>query len=221
MELKKNNAANNENLRVPIRLMGLLFVSGIVLASFTFKVVTVEDELSQNAESAVNNDILVIEEEPETPEQEEPPEVQATPPPTETSIVEENKPDEIVAAVTPPPPKLPAIVDAPITEAEIIDFPDVEAGFPGGAAELQKWISANVQYPETSIEMEDQGRVFLSFVVEPDGKITNIVVERGVTRELDREAKRVVRKMPKWSAGEASGKKVRTRCRLPIVFTLQ
>ena len=69
--------------------------------------------------------------------------------------------------------------------------------------------------------MEDQGRVFLSFVVEPDGKITNIVVERGVTRELDREAKRVVRKMPKWSAGEASGKKVRTRCRLPIVFTLQ
>ena len=66
MELKKNNAANNENLRVPIRLMGLLFISGIVLASFTFKVVTVEDELSQNADSAVNNDILVIEEEPET-----------------------------------------------------------------------------------------------------------------------------------------------------------
>lgn len=221
MELKKNSAANNENLRVPIMLMGLLFVSGIVLASFTFKIGTAEDQLSDNAESAVKNDILVIEEEQETPEQEEPPEVEATPPPTETSVVEENKPDEIVAAVTPQPPAPVAVVTAPVTEAEIIDFPDTEAGFPGGAAELQRWISANVQYPETSIEMEDQGRVFLSFVVEPNGKITNIVVERGVTRELDREAKRVVRMMPKWSPGEAAGRKVRTRCRLPIVFTLQ
>ena len=69
--------------------------------------------------------------------------------------------------------------------------------------------------------MEDQGRVFLSFVVETDGSITNIEVTKGRTKELDREAKRVVRKMPKWSAGESSGKKVRTRCQLPIVFTLE
>jgi protein TonB len=105
-------------------------------------------------------------------------------------------------------------------EEEVIEFPDVEATFPGGAAELQKFIKENVQYPQTSIEMNEQGRVYLSFVVEPDGSISNIAVERGVSADLDREAKRVVRQMPKWVPGEAKGKKARTRCRLPINFTL-
>ena len=109
---------------------------------------------------------------------------------------------------------------APSPPPVIIDFPDVEAEFPGGAVELHKWIASNVQYPETSIQMEDQGRVYLSFVVESDGSISNIKVEKGVTRELDREAKRLARKMPKWTPGEAEGRKVRTRCQLPIVFTL-
>ena len=69
--------------------------------------------------------------------------------------------------------------------------------------------------------MEEQGRVYLSFVVEKDGGISNVKVERGVSKDLDREAKRIVRAMPKWEAGEVGGKKVRTRCSLPIVFTLR
>ena len=85
---------------------------------------------------------------------------------------------------------------------------------------MQKWIAENVQYPQTAIEMNEQGKVYLSFVVEPDGSISNIAIERGVSGDLDKEAKRLVRKMPKWSPGEAKGKKARTRCRLPINFTL-
>ena len=81
-------------------------------------------------------------------------------------------------------------------------------------------INENVDYPQTSIEMNEQCRVFLSFVVEKDGSISNVAIERGVSPDLDREAKRVVRKMPKWNAGEASGRKVRARCRLPINFQL-
>ena len=69
--------------------------------------------------------------------------------------------------------------------------------------------------------MNEQGRVYLSFIIESDGTVTGLTVERGVSDELDREAKRVVRKMPKWNAGEVAGKKVRTRCRLPIIFTLE
>ncbi len=107
-----------------------------------------------------------------------------------------------------------------VVESEIIDFPDVEASFPGGAAAMQKWIGENVQYPQNSIEMNEQGRVYLSFVVEKDGKISNIKIERGVSSDLDKEAKRLLRKMPKWLAGESSGRRVRTRCRLPINFTL-
>lgn len=103
---------------------------------------------------------------------------------------------------------------------EVMEFPDVEASYRGGQAAMQRFIANNVVYPETAIEMNEQGRVYLSFVVEMDGRITHIQVERGVSDEIDREAKRVIRKMPRWTPGEVSGRAVRTRCRLPIVFTL-
>ena len=221
MELKKSSEANNENLRVPIMFMGLLFVAGVLLASLSYEAAIKVESITAKESGKDNSQVQQIEEEPEPEDQPEPEAVEATPPPAEEMKVEENTEEEPKPVVTPPPPPEPIIEDQPIPEAAIIDFPDVEAGFPGGAAELQKWINANVVYPETSIEMEDQGKVYLSFVVESDGSISNIVVEKGVSKELDREAKRVVRKMPNWSAGEASGKKVRTRCRLPIVFTLQ
>ncbi len=106
-----------------------------------------------------------------------------------------------------------------LTES-IIDFPDVEAAFNNGPEAMQQWIAMNVQYPTEAIEMNEQGRVYLSFIVEPDGSITNINVERGVSESLDEEAIRLIETMPKWIPGEANGKRVRTRCRLPINFTL-
>ena len=105
-------------------------------------------------------------------------------------------------------------------EEEVIEFPDVEAEFIGGPQALMKYIQSNIQYPPTSIEMNEQGKVYLSFVVEADGSITNVAVERGVSPDLDREAKRVLRSMPNWIPGEAKGEKSRTRCRLPINFQL-
>ena len=105
-------------------------------------------------------------------------------------------------------------------EEEIIEFPDVEAEFIGGAQEMMIYINQNIQYPITSIEMNEQGKVYLSFVVEPDGTISNVAIERGVSKDIDNEAKRIVRSMPKWLPGEGKGKKVRTRCRLPINFQL-
>lgn len=221
MELKKSAKANNENLKLPIQLMGALFVSGIVLASFTYEVKVVTGMNVAQESGGDNSTVQSVDKPDEPEEQPEETQVEATPPPTEEIAVEENTEEEPVAVVTPPPPVEIAIEEEPLPVAEIIDFPDVEAGFPGGAGELIKWINSNVVYPETAIEMEDQGRVYLSFVVEADGSISNIKVERGVTKELDREAKRLARKMPKWTPGEAAGKKVRTRCRLPIVFTLQ
>ena len=220
MELKKSAAANNENLRLPIILMGLLFVSGIVLASFTYEIGIDSDGLGETVVGENDTRVQMVEEKIDEPVNEDPPAVDIPPPIQEEIIEDVNLEVEVVATVEVVAPVIFDVVEEPLPVAEIIDFPDVEAEFPGGAAALQAWISSNVVYPETSIEMDDQGRVFLSFVVEADGKITNIVIERGVTTELDREAKRVLRRMPNWSAGEASGRKVRTRCRLPIVFTL-
>ena len=103
-------------------------------------------------------------------------------------------------------------------EEEFIELPDVEAEFIGGPQALMKYIRSNIQYPPTSIEMNEQGKVYLSFVVEADGSITNVAVEGSVSPDLDREAKRLVRSMPNWIPGEAKGEKCRTRHRLAITF---
>ena len=221
MELKKSEAANTEKLRLPILLMGLLFVGSLVLASFSYTVEVEREGLAKTSEKVADVQFIEETQQEDTPPPPPPPSVDAPPPVVEDIQEEENTEVEPAPQVPVPPPAPPAPVDQPKVEAEIIDFPDVEATFPGGAAEMQKWINSNVQYPQTSIEMNEQGRVYLSFVVEPDGSITNVKVERGVSPDLDKEAKRVVRRMPKWVSGEAGGKKVRTRCRLPIIFTLE
>ncbi|MCR9171741.1 MAG: TonB family protein [bacterium] len=221
MEIKKSESVDIERVKWALALIGLLFVSGVLLASFTFQSVVVEQDLS-DSEVSENQAGIELEEEIEEPEvkPEEQEQVETTPPPVDEIKVEENKDEEPKAApVVAPPPKItPAKKKAP--KQEIIDFPDVEASFPGGAAALQSYIVNNIQYPETSIDMDEQGKVYLSFVVGSDGSISQVKVERGVSKDLDREAKRVVRSMPKWIPGEAGGKKVATRCRLPIVFTL-
>ncbi|MFT6984079.1 MAG: TonB family protein [Crocinitomicaceae bacterium] len=118
----------------------------------------------------------------------------------------------------PKPPTRP--YPQPIQEAKIIDFPDVEASFPGRVTEMQRWIMNEIKYPETSLNNFESGRVFMSFIVETDGSLTNITVERGVTKELDREAKRVIRTFPNWIPAEVQGKAVRTKCWLTIVFAI-
>lgn len=220
MELKKSEEANIDRLRTPIVFIGLLFVGSMVLASFSYTSAVEDDSNKGNAVSTANVKFEQIEKQEDTPPPPTPPQVDAPMPIVEEIIEEKNTEKE-------PAPIVDVIPDIPIeketviaVQEEVIDFPDVEATFPGGAAALQKWIGENIQYPQTAIDMNDQGRVYLSFVVEPDGSISNIVVERGVSSELDREAKRVVRAMPKWTPGEAKGRKARTRCRLPINFTI-
>ncbi len=124
--------------------------------------------------------------------------------------------------VAPPPP--PVMID-PMRNTEIyveiVEFPDVEPSFPGGARAMKDWITANMFYPEIAMELGDQGRVYVNFIVEVDGSITGIDVPRSLTTELDREAKRLVREMPKWTPGLVKGEKVRSRCRIPITFILE
>jgi protein TonB len=102
----------------------------------------------------------------------------------------------------------------------ILDIVDMEASFVGGFPELNRYISSNINYPQEAIEFNEQGKVYMSFVVEKDGSITNVVVERGVSNSLDREAKRIVKSFPEWIPGEIKMQKVRTRVRLPINFVL-
>lgn len=106
-------------------------------------------------------------------------------------------------------------------EAEVFLIVEEPPQFPGGEAALYKWLGENLKYPEEAKELGIQGRVFVSFVVEPDGSTSNAVVKRGIGGGCDEEALRIVRAMPKWAAGKQRGQPVRVQFNLPIKFTLQ
>ena len=92
--------------------------------------------------------------------------------------------------------------------------------FPGGPNALMKYLSENTKYPESAKANKIEGRVFVSFVIEKDGSITNAEVMRGIDKECDAEAVRVVSSMPKWQAGTQNGEAVRCRFTVPFIFKL-
>lgn len=106
-------------------------------------------------------------------------------------------------------------------ENKVFDIVEQDPQFPGGTGELMKWIKANLVYPVVAQENGIQGRVTVGFVVEKDGSITDVKIDKGVDPALDKEAMRVVKAMPNWIPGQQNGQKVRVRYRVPITFRLQ
>ncbi len=95
------------------------------------------------------------------------------------------------------------------------------AEFPGGPAAMMKWLSNNIRYPEAAQQNGISGRVVVKFVVEKDGSIGSPTIVKGVDRDLDQEALRVVKRMPKWQPGKNNGQPVRSYFNLPVTFRLQ
>lgn len=93
--------------------------------------------------------------------------------------------------------------------------------FPGGDAELLKYIATNIKYPEESQDNGEQGRVICSFIVGRDGSVNNPEVLRGVTPLLNEEAVRVINTMPRWNPGMQRGKAVAVKYTVPITFRLK
>ena len=93
--------------------------------------------------------------------------------------------------------------------------------FPGGEDALYEFLAKNIKFPQYAKDNKIQGRVFVQFVVEKDGTITNPKVIRDIGGGCGEEALRVVKMMPKWKPGEQSGKQIRTQFNLPILFKLE
>lgn len=106
-------------------------------------------------------------------------------------------------------------------EEEIFVAVEQQAEFPGGMAALMKWLNNNIRYPEAAQQNDVQGRVIVKFVVEKDGSVSQVQILKGVDKDLDKEALRVVNKMPKWQAGKNNGVAVRSYFTLPVNFRLQ
>ena len=92
--------------------------------------------------------------------------------------------------------------------------------FPGGMVYLMKWLTKNLKYPARAQQQKIQGRVIVSFIVNKDGIIADAKVIKSVDDDLDREAMRVIRMMPKWKPGIQNDKPCRTMVAIPIVFKL-
>lgn len=98
---------------------------------------------------------------------------------------------------------------------------DVKPRFKGGDSnEFSEWVNSHLEYPKEAKENGIQGRVTLQFTVEPDGRITDVSVLRGIDSSLDKEAVRVVSKSPRWSPGLHDGKPVRVTYTFPVIFQL-
>ena len=112
----------------------------------------------------------------------------------------------------------PEIEEEEIVEAEIFKVVEEMPEFPGGAGKLLEYIGKNIKYPMMARESDIQGKVFVQFVVEPDGNISHVQVLRGIGGGCDEEAVRVVESMPKWKPGKQRGAPVRVQYMVPIVF---
>ena len=95
---------------------------------------------------------------------------------------------------------------------------DAMPEYPGGPNEMMRYIQENIKYPQSAIDNKIEGRVFVTFVVEKDGSISNAAVLRGIDKECDAEALRVVSSMPKWNPGQHKGEVVRTQFTIPIIY---
>lgn len=108
-----------------------------------------------------------------------------------------------------------------VVEGQIFTVVEEQPSFPGGPSELFKYVMNEVKYPKIAQDNGIQGRVVTSFVVDKEGNIKQVKVERGVDPALDAEALRVVKAMPKWIPGKQKGEVVAVRYILPVQFKLQ
>ncbi len=225
MKAKKNPKANLENKKSIFLEIGFIVAFATVLFAFEWKIS--DQEIS---------DFITVSEIPTEPEMVPVTIMQQLPPPPPIvvkpidmlEIVDEL--DEATEDV-----ELTDVTDDSENNNVNIDYTDIDYGpenvdevlqfvpsedmpiFPGN---INKWISQNIKYPPLAADNGIQGKVYLKFVVEKDGSISNIEVIRGVDPSLDKEAVRVISKMPKWKPGKQRGKPVRVSYNLPITFQL-
>lgn len=223
MEIKKSPKADLESKKSFFLQIGLVFALTVVLFAFEWKTY---DRVIVDLGTA---DVVVIEEEdiPITRQETPPP----PPPPAVVTILniveddveikEELNIDAEVTKTTETVEYAPVeYVEVAEVEQEIFLVVEDPASFPGGEAARQKFLAENTKYPQIAREMGIQGTVYVTFVVEPKGNLTNIKVLRGIGGGCDEEAIRVTSIMPKWQPGKQRGQAVRVQFNMPIRFVL-
>ncbi|MDX2281366.1 MAG: TonB family protein [Saprospiraceae bacterium] len=130
--------------------------------------------------------------------------------------------DEAAPAIEENPSELQVIEEPKVVEEKTYEMFDIQKppSFPGGEAELMKFLNKNIEYPALAKENNIQGVAVLTFVVNKDGSVSDVAIVKEIGGGCGKEAVRVVKMMPKWSAGEANGHPVKVRFTLPVRFRL-
>jgi protein TonB len=229
MEIKKSAKADLERKRPQWFLLGLVLALALLLGTLYFpfqpddpledpellELLSSDEELAPlmrqenevmlapKAEPKPTAKLLVVEEEEQAAEEE--PE-QTPEQPLEGDVADD----------------LPEEEPQQQTNDDVLSFRIVEdlPQFPGGYLEFMKWLTRNLRYPTVAQERKMQGKVIAEFIVNKDGSITDVAIVKSLNTYCDREALRVLRMMPRWTAGVQNDKPCRTKVCIPIVFKL-
>lgn len=109
---------------------------------------------------------------------------------------------------------------SPYSDIYESDYVDEQPSFPGGERGLINFINNTRKYPYNAYKSRVEGRVLCSFIVNPDGSVSNAFIIKGVEESLNKEALRIINSMPNWTAGKVDNEPVKVRCILPIAFRL-
>ncbi|HEY3369902.1 MAG TPA: energy transducer TonB [Prolixibacteraceae bacterium] len=229
MELKKSPKADLENKRSIFVQIGLVISLAIVLYGFeATNKVEQTNSLGSMSGQTVEEEIIPITRQDE---------VKPPPPPPPPKVVDmlvivDDNADikdelQIEDSEVNDKTAITAVMQVASTTKEVEEdapvFFIVEEmpEFPGGDAALRAFLAQSVKYPTIAQENGIQGKVYVNFVVDKDGGISNVKIARGVDPALDKEAIRVVNSLPKWKPGKQGGKPVRVSYTVPINFILQ
>lgn len=229
METKKSKKADLENKRGLFLSIGMFMALAIILYAFNYSSkVTKVESLGQVVATEVNEEMVPV------TRQEE---VKPPPPPPPPAVVEIlnivddqttiNEELEIMDTEATKDTKVEVKVAQMVKEEEVKPEEEIFVvvedmpQFPGGELALRKYIATAIKYPTIAQENGIQGKVFVNFVVDRDGRVSNAKIARGVDPAIDKEALRVVMSLPKWKPGMQRGKPVRVSYTVPISFQLQ
>ena len=225
MEEKKSPKANLENKKLMFTQIGLIISLLIAWLAFEHK----SYDKREIDPSLLNREVVVDEEMVEITKQEEqkPQPVEVPKQTTQLEIVQDDvetedieinadvEQNEVIEEYV-----APEVVEEEVVEQEIFQIVEEMPSYPGGEKALLEYVAKNIKYPQIARETGIQGRVFVGFVVEPDGSVSNVKILRGIGGGCDEEAMRVIKSLPKWKPGKQRGKAVRVSYQIPVVFKL-
>lgn len=226
MEIKKSPKADLKNKRGLLLEIGLIVALGLVIVAFSYTPRERRIDKIDINYGPVEEELTEITRQTETP----------PPPPkkievkviadllqvvtndtkisTDVTFTDFEDDTEIVQMV--------AVVEETIEDDQPFLIAETMPSFQGGDLNtFRTWVQQNVKFPQIALENGIQGRVVLTFVIEKDGRLTNITVLQTPDRSLSEEAIRVLNKSPKWSPGKQRNQVVRVKYTLPVDFRVQ